>query len=140
MELPCGPALSEVSPDVLHPSGMRDNRRRRGRRYIAMNQPDPFYLSRRWQKLRASILRRDGYLCQVSKRYGKFVQAEVVHHVFPRDEFPEYEWEPWNLVSVTKAAHQSLHDRTNGLLSAAGVDLLRRTARKNGVEVPLRYQ
>lgn len=107
---------------------------------MVMNNPDPFYLSRRWQKLRASVLRRDGYVCQVSKRYGKFVQAEVVHHVFPRDEFPEYEWEPWNLVSVTKAAHQSLHDRTNGLLSAAGVDLLRRTARKNGVEVPLRYQ
>lgn len=85
-------------------------------------------------------MRRDGYMCQISKRYGRMVQAQVVHHIFPREEFPEYQYEPWNLISVTIEQHHRLHDRTNGLLSAAGVDLLRRTARKNGVEVPLRYR
>lgn len=85
-------------------------------------------------------MRRDGYMCQLSKRYGKYVQAQVVHHIFPRDEFPEYQYEPWNLISLTIEQHQRMHDRTNGLLSKDGIDLLRKTARKNGIDVPLRYQ
>ena len=101
---------------------------------------DPFYKSGRWMRLRESVFRRDGYMCQLSKRYGKFVPAEVVHHVFPRDEFPEFQWEPWNLISITHSMHQKLHDRTNGQLSDAGIDLLRKVARQQGIPVPLRYQ
>lgn len=101
---------------------------------------EDFYKSKRWTQLRDSVLRRDGYMCQVSKRYGKFVPAEIVHHIFPRDEFPEYQFEPWNLISITKSVHDTLHDRTNNDLSPAGVDLLRRTARRQKMDVPLRYQ
>ena len=78
-------------------------------------------------KLRASVLRRDGYMCQVSKRYGKFVQAEVVHHVFPRDEFPEYEWEPWNLISVTLQEHRGVLHNADGSLTEEGERWKKRT-------------
>ena len=54
---------------------------------------DPFYRTKRWERLRAAVLRRDGYMCQASRRYGKRVEATTVHHIFPRDEFPEYQWE-----------------------------------------------
>ena len=94
----------------------------------------------RWRRLRAAILRRDGYQCQLSKRYGKHIEAEMVHHIFPRDSFPEYAWEPWNLISLSQEAHNTLHDRLSGELTAAGVELLIRTARKEGIPIPLRYQ
>ena len=101
---------------------------------------DPFYTSTRWRALRKSIMRRDGYMCQISKRYGRMVQAQVVHHIFPREEFPEYQYEPWNLISVTIEQHHRLHDRTNDRLSREGIELLRRTARRNNIAVPLQYQ
>ncbi len=85
------------------------------------------YKARRWERLRAQVMRRDGYRCQLSKRYGKSVPAELVHHIYPVDEFPEYAFEPWNLVSVSRAAHNKLHDRDSDKLTAEGVALMRRT-------------
>ena len=96
---------------------------------------DPFYLSRRWERLRAAVLHRDGYRCQESKRYGKAREATTVHHIFPRDAYPEYEWEAWNLISLCSAEHNSMHDRGTGELTDKGKNLLRRTARKRGIEV-----
>ena len=101
---------------------------------------DPFYLTGRWTRLRAAILRRDGYRCRESARFGKRVEANTVHHIFPRDRFPEYQWEPWNLISLAGEVHDQMHDRTTGDLSAKGAEMLRRTARRQGVEVPERYK
>ena len=94
---------------------------------------DPFYRTRRWERLRAAM-------CQASRRYGKRVEATTVHHIFPRDEFPEYQWEPWNLVSLAGDVHDQMHDRVSGALTDMGAEWLRRTARKYGVEVPGRYR
>lgn len=94
-----------------------------------------FYQSKRWQRLRRAILRRDGYICKVSSRYGRKVEATLVHHIFPRDKFPEYQWEPWNLISVSIEAHNSLHDRYTDELTDAGRELMERTARKMGMEI-----
>jgi 5-methylcytosine-specific restriction endonuclease McrA len=85
------------------------------------------YKARRWERLRAQVMRRDGYRCQLSKRYGKSVPADLVHHIYPVDEFPEYAFEPWNLIAVSRAAHNKLHDRDSDKLTAEGVALMRRT-------------
>ena len=98
------------------------------------------YESKRWKRKRAQILRRDGYMCQLSKRYGKLVQADTVHHIFPIELFPEYAWCDWNLVSLSKKQHNACHDRDTHELSQIGVDLLKRTARKQGIEFPERYR
>ena len=105
-----------------------------------MKAADSFYKSARWQRLRAMVLRRDGYQCQVTKRYGRSVEATTVHHVFPREEFPEYQWEPWNLISLAGDVHDEMHDRQSGALTEKGVELLKRVARREGVKVPLRYR
>lgn len=102
-------------------------------------ETDPFYLSRRWQRLRRAILARDGFRDVVAARYGRNLEANTVHHIFPRREFPAYAWEPWNLVSVSEWTHARLEDRTNGELTAMGRELLRRTARKRGVKIPEKY-
>lgn len=101
---------------------------------------DPFYKSARWLRLREAVLRRDGYQCQISRRYGRRVQATTVHHVLPRTEYPEYQWEPWNLISLCAERHDELHDRNTGALTDKGAELLRRTARKYGVEIPRHYR
>ena len=98
-----------------------------------------WYESTRWKRVRAAVMRRDGYLCRVSIRYGRREPAELVHHIFPREEFPEYQWCMWNLISVTKSAHNKLHVRSTDELTKEGIELLRRTARKNGIKIPEQY-
>ena len=100
-----------------------------------MKQAETFYQHKRWIKLRVSILTRDCYTCQDSKRYGRRVQADTVHHIFPRDRFPEYQWEPWNLISLCSKAHDEMHDRITGQLTDKGKDLLIRTAIKRGMDL-----
>lgn len=85
------------------------------------------YTGARWKALAAKAMRRDGYMCQLSKRYGKQVQVEVVHHIYPVDEYPEYAYCLWNLISLSRAAHNRLHDRNTDKLTAEGVALMRRT-------------
>lgn len=98
-----------------------------------------FYKTARWERVRRVVFRRDGYQCQLSKRYCRIRPAEVVHHIFPLEEFPEFAFATWNLISLTRAMHNSLHDRNTDELTKAGRDLLRRTARKRGMEIPERY-
>ena len=91
------------------------------------------YKSKRWKKKREAILRRDGYQCQISLRYGKHVEADTVHHIFPADKFPEYQWENWNLISLAGSVHNKMHERDTQELTAEGMQLLKRTARKQGI-------
>lgn len=86
-----------------------------------------FYEGTRWRKKRAYILKRDKYMCQLSKRYGKRVDATTVHHIYPLEDYPEYAYCNWNLISISNQAHETLHDRTNGKLTAAGEALKRKT-------------
>ena len=91
------------------------------------------YNSTRWRKLAAAIMRRDGYLCQSAKRYGKRTPAEVVHHIFPAELFPEYAWAAWNLTALSRAEHNKMHDRESHALTAEGQALMKRTALRRGI-------
>lgn len=79
-------------------------------------------------------------MCQLSKRYGKTVEANTVHHIFPREDYPEYQWCEWNLISLNHSVHDSLHYRQNNELTKDGIDLLIRTARKNNIPIPGKYE
>lgn len=85
------------------------------------------YKGKRWRDLSAKAMRRDGYMCQLSKRYGKQVPAELVHHIYPVDEYPEYGYCLWNLISLSNAEHNKLHDRVTRQLTVDGLALMRRT-------------
>lgn len=93
------------------------------------------YHSKRWQRIRKRVLARDGYQCQVSKRFGKTESADTVHHIFPADKWPEYKWQEWNLISVNKDVHNLLHDRSTGQLSDLGDTIMRELATKRGIVV-----
>lgn len=96
---------------------------------------DSFYKSKRWKRLRAAILARDGYKCQMSKRYGKVVPANTVHHIFPMADYPQYRFESWNLISLSNDMHNEMHDRNTRELTDKGRELMERTARQKGIEL-----
>ena len=85
------------------------------------------YKSNRWLRLRARVLREAGYRCQYLKRYGRRAEAVHVHHIWPAEDFPEYAWCRWNLIALSTEAHNMMHDRVSGKLTATGEQLRRRT-------------
>jgi len=84
------------------------------------------YNSKRWRKKSKLILKLDIY-DQIEKRYGRYVLAEIVHHIYPADKYPEYAFCAWNLVSVTRKTHNRLHKRDSNDLSDEGKKLMNRT-------------
>lgn len=67
------------------------------------------YNSRKWKKKSKYIRKRDKYICQWCKRYGKNVSAVVVHHIKEADEYPELAYTNSNLVSLCKSCHNKAH-------------------------------
>lgn len=92
-----------------------------------------FYATDKWRKKRSHILKRDSYQDQLEKRAGKTIPANVVHHIFPREQYPEYTWEDWNLIAISEKTHQSLH-LFNGQLSPLGEKLKREVAVSQGIK------
>ena len=97
-------------------------------------QIEQFYVSKKWKRKRNAILRRDEYRCQLSKRYGKNETAEVVHHIFPIEEYPQYALMNWNLISLSRTMHNTLHDRSTNKLTEEGINLMERTARRQKIK------
>ena len=85
------------------------------------------YDSKRWQRLRARVLRRAGYRCEWARRYGRSEEATHVHHIWPAEDYPEFAWCEWNLIALSQASHNAMHDRLCGRLSKIGEELRRRT-------------
>lgn len=83
--------------------------------------------NKRWWNLRELALKRDGRKCRESARYGKRVDAEVVHHIWPAEDYPEYAYCLWNLISLSAAAHDAMHDRKTRRLTAKGLSWKNRT-------------
>lgn len=77
------------------------------------------YTSAKWKRVRSTALRRDGYRCQECRRYGKYVEATVVHHKKHADEHPELAYDIENLVSLCTACHEKAHpEKGNKALKA----------------------
>lgn len=68
-----------------------------------------FYVSAKWKSKRAAILRRDKYLCQECKRYGRTREAQTVHHIKHLEDNPELAFEDSNLISLCFACHNKVH-------------------------------
>lgn len=93
------------------------------------------YKSSRWRIKRIKIIKRDKYLCQNCNRYGKRIDATLVHHIYPADKFQEYAFCDWNLISLCGRCHEKMHDKTNNVLTPDG-EKLKRLADKRKMESP----
>lgn len=67
------------------------------------------YKDARWKRKQKQMLRRDGYMCQWCKRYGKKTEATTVHHIKHADEYPELVYTDRNLISLCSACHNKAH-------------------------------
>lgn len=79
-------------------------------------------------------MQRDGWQCQLAKARGQNIPAVTVHHIFPRSEYPEYQWCEWNLISLSCEAHNLMHDRDSDRLSDRGRLLMLETAAKKNLD------
>ncbi|MBQ8616280.1 MAG: HNH endonuclease [Clostridia bacterium] len=76
---------------------------------------DPFYLSKEWRMVREEALARDKYVCQECLRLFnaghtiKVRPAAMVHHVKPREEYPELSLVLSNLESLCYKHHNVIH-------------------------------
>ena len=95
---------------------------------------DSFYNSKRWRQKAQRVLSLNNYMDKVSARYGKYIQADMVHHALPIEDFPQYAYNDHNLIPVSLKTHRSLHN-VDGSLSALGKEVARRTARKLGIDI-----
>ena len=86
------------------------------------------YYHRKWKKKQKHILRLDKYRDRVAAMYGRTEEATTVHHIYPAEEYPEYAWCDWNLISLSQPMHNAMHDRSTGALTALGREWTRRVS------------
>jgi hypothetical protein len=93
-----------------------------------------WYATKRWKEKRKHILLRDKWIDQVAMRDGMKIEANTVHHILPREEYPQYAWEDWNLISVSQETHKKrLHEKYTGKLTKTGKALMYETAARQGI-------
>ena len=72
---------------------------------------DKFYHSDAWKRIRQDIYQRayglDEYLYHM---HGYTVKADTVHHIEPRSERPDLQYDYSNLISVSNKTHRLLHE------------------------------
>lgn len=99
-------------------------------------QSDEFIWSEQWRHKSHSILRRDRYIDQyILKTTGRTIPAEVVHHILPREDFPQYAMEDWNLISLSRKTHDRIIHTIKGKLTNEGRKLMFETAFKNDIKL-----
>ena len=74
----------------------------------------------KWERVRQRAMRRDEYLCQECKRFGKSTEAREVHHRMPVETAPELAFTAWNLISLCHKCHNAMHVRATHELTELG--------------------
>ncbi len=74
-----------------------------------IKESNPFYESPRWKHKRQQILKRDGYMCQICKRYGRIREAAEVHHIQHLEDRPDLALDNDNLISLCRTCHNRQH-------------------------------
>lgn len=82
------------------------------------------YGSMKWKKKRLKILKRDGYRDKVAEMYGQILEGNMVHHIYPASQYPQWAYEDWNLITINKEkTHNKLENRKTGELTELGRQL-----------------
>lgn len=98
--------------------------------FMATQDYSAFYKSKKWERKRIAILKRDGYKCREASRYGQVVAANTVHHIIPIAERPDLKLDDRNLISLTETNHERMHVKFSSRLSKLGEGWRERTLRK----------
>ena len=88
---------------------------------MAYKVKNSFYDTKKWLRKRANVLRRDEYRCKECLRYGTTREAEMVHHIYPLEQYPQYILTDINLLSLCDSCHGKMHDRFNNTVTKLGM-------------------
>lgn len=89
-----------------------------------------------WKWKRQNILRRDNFTDQwILQHEGRHIQGDLVHHILPKEDFPQYALADWNLITVSRRTHNRILHNMNGDLTRKGKALMLETAEKNGIQL-----
>ncbi len=67
------------------------------------------YHSKRWKKLRISIMAKYNWLCLVSLSKGKIEEAKILHHIEEANEVNFFDRD--NLIPLSFSVHEEVHRR-----------------------------
>lgn len=89
-----------------------------------------FYKTTQWRRKREKVLKRDEYMCQECKRYGKTTAAKTIHHIIPLTWCLLFNkalaLASINLLSLCDKCHDKMHDRTSNKLTELGLSWVRK--------------
>ena len=81
---------------------------------------DDYYSNARHREWRRKVLRRAGGLCEICRRYGRTdkngerIKARIAHHIKPRDEYPELQYDVSNGQALCGKCHNQIHPEKGG--------------------------
>lgn len=82
---------------------------------MAQDFAKKFYKSKKWQRVRDYVMKRDSWLCQVP---GCYAPAEEVHHKIHLTanniDDPDISLNPDNLMAICRAHHFEHHKKDKG--------------------------
>lgn len=70
---------------------------------------DLYYGRKRHRDWRDKVLRKAKYICIECARYGKRTPATVAHHIKPREDYPEIQYQLDNGAALCEACHNKAH-------------------------------
>ena len=94
-------------------------------KYQRNKEHEAFYNSTAWRRVREYVLNRDNGICQLSLLDKRIVKADMIHHIYPLEDYRELALSPVNLISLSHKEHSSLHNR-DGTLSHRGIELTKK--------------
>lgn len=75
---------------------------------------DKIYGTARWKRARQTALIRDHYLCQECFRRGKYIQANIIHHIIPLRDDLSKAFDLDNLETICTSCHNKEHPERSG--------------------------
>lgn len=102
-------SCGKIIPEGSQCSCKKEARRNYSREYQRNDKNNPLKTTR-WTKLRKSILKRDGYLCQrCLHKYGIANSSELQgHHIKSRRDYPELVFDSENILTLCGTCNRQL--------------------------------
>ena len=85
------------------------SKRNKDKYYYEQGSYRKLYHSKRWQKLRRSIMAEYNWMCLVSLSNGKVEEAKILHHIEEANEDNFFDRD--NLIPLSHAVHEEVHKR-----------------------------
>lgn len=81
---------------------------------------ESYYTQKKHRQWREAVLKRAGYKCEECRRYGRTDDkglppaATTAHHIKPREDYPELQYDVDNGQALCRKCHNQKHPEKGG--------------------------